>query len=223
MCGRFALHADSATLAAEFGVIVPAAYAPRYNIAPSQAVLALREADGHRAATLLQWGLVPGWTKDPRSGPRPINARAETVAAKPSFRAAFRHRRCVVPASGYYEWRAGAGGKQPYYIHPAHDACFAFAALWEHWERDGSVLETCALLTCAANRALARVHDRMPVVLDRAGCAAWLAPTTPSTDLAPLLLPAPDDATVFHAVSRRVNSPRHDDPACLEAVLDDTA
>lgn len=217
MCGRYALSAEAADIAAEFEVMLREPLAPRYNISPSQPVLVIREEVATRIATLLSWGLLPSWSRDAAMRGRLINARAETAASKPSFRSAYKRRRCLVPASGYYEWRATEGGKQPYYIHPADGGMFAIAGLWEHWERDGTVIETCALLTSAANDRLAAVHDRMPVVIARDAYAAWLDPTSSNAVLEPLLAPAPSARFTFHAVSRRVNSPRHDDRDCIEA------
>ncbi len=210
MCGRFALSSDAETLAAEFDVAPPEQLAPRYNIAPSQPLLAVGALPDERVTTLFEWGLLPSWSKTVAGARRPINARAETVAGKPSFRAAFRRRRCLVPADGYYEWKALAGGKQPYYIHRADERCFAIAGIWEHWERDGAVIQSCALLTCAANDTLAAVHDRMPVIVAHEDYAAWLDPATPADSLARLLAPAADHAFALHAVSKRVNSPAND-------------
>lgn len=217
MCGRFVLHSDATTLAAQFGVTLDFAPTPRYNIAPSQPLLAIRDHEHRREATHLNWGLLPGWAKDAATARRPINARAETVADKPSFRNAWRRRRCLVPADGYYEWVKQAGGKQPVYISATDGGCFALAGLWEYWERDGSAIESCCLLTCAANSALAPYHHRMPVIIEVADYATWLARDAAPGDLTPLLAPAAPDRLRLHAVSKRVNSPAHDEPACIEA------
>lgn len=218
MCGRFALTAPAPLLEQQFDVELGGPVAPRYNIAPSQPVLIVRRNVAAREAVLVSWGLVPFWADAPGTGARMINARAETVAGKPAFRAAFRRRRCLVPASGYYEWQARASGKQPWFIHPAASACCAIAGVWEHWERDGSVIESCALLTCAANARLHAIHDRMPVVIAPRDYAPWLDEATPATDLAPLLAAPADDAFALHPVARRVNSPRNDDAHCIEPV-----
>lgn len=207
-----------------FGVAVPDEHAPRYNIAPSQGILAVRAApdggDGAREAAVLRWGLVPSWAKDPDIGNRMINARAETVAEKPSFRAAFRRRRCLVPATGFYEWRAASGPKQPYTIGMADGGPFAMAGLWEHWtEPDGAAVETCAILTTEANELLRPIHARMPVIVAPSDFDLWLDPALAMPELlAPLLRPFDAAAMAAHPVSRHVNNVRNDDPACLEPV-----
>lgn len=217
MCGRYALAVDTAQLTAEFEVSLSAPIERRYNIAPSQPLLVIRHDTQARNAALLKWGLVPSWSKDMTIAARLINARSETVVEKPAFRSAFNRRRALVPASGYYEWQARVTGKQPYYIYPIDGDIFAIAALWEHWEQDGTVIETCALLTCAANMPLAQIHARMPVVIDRADYADWLAPETQAREALKLLRPAPDGRFAMHAVSRRMNSARNDDATCIEA------
>lgn len=221
MCGRFTLRSAPEALAEHFGLEVIEPYAPRYNIAPTQPVLAVISADERRVAHLLQWGLVPSWARDPRIGQRMINARAETVAEKPAFRAAFRRRRCLIPADGYYEWTATPHGKQPWYMYRPDEACFAFAGLWEHWEHDGAVMETCAILTCAANARLATVHDRMPVVIEAADYPRWLAPEREGPPPSTLLRAVDDDFFTLHRVAKRVNSPRHDAPDCIAPQADD--
>lgn len=215
MCGRFTLRSAPDTLATQFDIDACEPYGPRYNIAPTQPVLAVMGADDRRVGHFLRWGLVPSWAKDPRIGSRMINARAETVAEKPSFRAAFRRRRCLIPADGYYEWAATSAGKQPWFIHRPDDACFAFAGLWERWEHDGTVIESCAIVTCAANARLAAVHDRMPVVIAPADYTEWLtcAPTTPAPTA--LLRAMDEDFFALRRVTKRVNSPRHDGPDCI--------
>ena len=215
MCGRYMLVRDAQSLAEEFGIEAPERLAPRYNIAPTQPALIVREVERRRVAALVRWGLVPFWADDISIGQRMINARSETVADKPAFRAAFRRRRCLVPADGYYEWQSRDGRKQPYLIAPADGGCFALAGLWEHWQRDGNELETMSLMTCAANAALGVIHDRMPVVIARADYGRWLSGDTPATQLQGLLKAASDDYFVARAVSTRVNSPRNDDIECI--------
>lgn len=218
MCGRYMLASDGEAIAEESGLDAAPDVAPRYNIAPSQPVLAVRGAEQGREGVLLRWGLVPFWAKDPKIGYRMINARSETVAEKPAFRAAFRKRRCVVPADGYYEWRKTGDGKQPYFIFAGNGRCFGIAGLWEYWEQDGNVIESCTLLTCAANARLAEIHDRMPVVLPGEAHARWLDPGTSADALAELLQPAPEDAFEVQPVSTFVNKPANDSPACIEPV-----
>jgi len=214
MCGRYTLIADRRAVAALVGLEVPE-LAPRYNVAPSQSVLAVRLAAGRREAAFLRWGLVPSWSRD---GKAPlINARAETVADRPSFRAAFRRRRCLVPADGFYEWQALPRGKQPFLFRRPEGGPFALAGLWECWAApDGSEVETCALLTTEANAVVRAVHDRMPVLIGPADVDTWLAADTPPAELLGLLRPAPDDLLSARAVGPRVNNARHEGPACVE-------
>ncbi|MEW6690914.1 MAG: SOS response-associated peptidase [Pseudomonadota bacterium] len=203
MCGRYALHAHPDVVTLEFALRSVPLFAPRYNIAPGAEVLIVRQ-DG---AALARWGLVPGWAKDAAVGARLINARAETLAQKPSFRDAYRRRRCLIPASGFYEWRGEAGRKQPFYVHPSQGQLFAFAGLWERW-RD---LETCTVITTDANAAMRAIHDRMPVIVPRADYAGWLGGGEG------LLKPCPDDIIGIRRVGRAVNDARNDSPALLEA------
>ena len=224
MCGRFTLRTPAHRLAEAFGVDALPNLAPRYNIAPTQDVVAIRHADDGRELTMLRWGLIPGWAKDPAIGARMINARAETVAEKPSFRAAFRQRRCLIAADGFYEWRTTAEApkapKQPYYIRLESDAPFAIAGLWERW-RDpaGATIESCTLITTEANAVLAPIHHRMPVILAPADYDAWLEPRPASAAaLHDLLRPYPGAAMTAIPIGRHVNNVRNDDPACIEAL-----
>lgn len=223
MCGRFIQSADPDTWCEAFALASPAAdqlrgIGPRYNLAPTQPVLAIRVQDSGRALVTLRFGLVPGWSRGPDARRSLINARAETVASKPAWRGAFRARRCLLPADGYYEWQAGAAGRQPYLIRRVDRAPFALAGLWERWQGpDGTVIESCAILTTTANARVAPVHDRMPVILSAAGYAPWLDPALREPDrLLPLLAPAPANGWELFPVSRRVNNPRHDGPELIE-------
>lgn len=221
MCGRFTLRAPASVVAEQFGVLDAEALRPRYNIAPTQPVAVIRHPSENvgtpRQLVMLRWGLVPSWATDPKIGNRLINARAETVAEKPAFRAALRRRRCLVAADGFYEWRRAGATKQPYFIHLADDRPFAFAGLWERWEGpDHTVLETCAVITTEANELMASIHDRMPVILSPDDYALWLDPAIQSPErLQPLLRPYPSEAMAAHPVSTHVNNPRHDDPRCV--------
>lgn len=217
MCGRYTLTTDGQTLAAEFGIEEFASWEPRYNVAPSQAVAAIvRSGDGLKAAKL-HWGLVPGWAKDKKLGSRAINARAETVQEKPSFRAAFKRRRCLVLADGYYEWVKAGEHKQPYHIAPAAGGVFAFAGLWECWSpNDDPPYYSCAIITCPASADLAELHHRMPVILDRRSNEQWMSPEADPAGQAGLLVPAPAGTFTARPVSTFVNSPAHDDPRCIE-------
>ena len=221
MCGRFTLRTPAAELAEIFEVAARPNLAARYNIAPGQDILVTRAAGGEgggREFAMLRWGLVPHWAKDPAIGNRMINARAETVAEKPSFRDPFHRRRCLVPADGFYEWRKTPdGAKQPYHIRLSDDAPFAIAGLWDSWcAPDGESLETCSLITTEANRTLAPIHHRMPVILPRDAYHSWLDGQSTPDALGALLRPYPPDDLAACAVSRRVNTAGHDDAACLE-------
>ncbi len=220
MCGRFALFSPQEILAAMFGVEGDRFPAASYNIAPSRDVAAVRmapEGRARRELALLRWGLVPSWAKDPAMGNRMINARVETAPGKPAFRSAFRRRRCLVPADGFYEWRKAGGRKQPYYVRMADGRPFAFAGLWEHWEGPGGDVSSCTLLTTDANDLLAPIHDRMPVIVAPGDYGRWLDPEAhDAAALLPLLRPYPPAGMVVFPVRTLVNSPATDDPRCIE-------
>jgi putative SOS response-associated peptidase YedK len=219
MCGRFSLHTDGAALAEQFGLPEVPALEPRYNIAPTQPVLVVRQEDGARRLRAVQWGLVPSWADDPAMGAKLINARGETVAEKPSFRSAFARRRCLVPADGFYEWQASGKGrpKQPYYIRMEDERPFAFAGLWEYWEGAEGALETCTIITTEPNDLLRPLHNRMPVILPAADYAQWLDPDTPRGPLGALLRPYPPEEMSAYPVRRTVNNARHEGPECIAA------
>jgi putative SOS response-associated peptidase YedK len=216
MCGRFTLTVDPADLQDQFSnYTLPANYAPRFNIAPSQPVLAIPNDDKDTADFFI-WGLIPIWAKDPSIGNRLINARAETLAEKPSFRGSYRHKRCLILADGFYEWKSAAGKKTktPYFIHMHDRKPFAFAGLWDHWESpDGSSVRTCTIITTAPNELMASIHDRMPAILRPRDYGKWLdsAPQTPER-LQPLLKPFPAEAMTAYAVSTLVNRATEDSP-----------
>ncbi|HKJ09908.1 MAG TPA: SOS response-associated peptidase [Gammaproteobacteria bacterium] len=219
MCGRFTLATPAERIAEHFRLAAVPVLQPRYNIAPSQSIAAVRAAGPQRELVWLRWGLVPAWARDPKVGYRMINARAESLAERPAYRTAFRRRRCLVPADGFYEWKGTGRGKQPYHIRRRDGGPFAIAGLWEHWQSpDGEVIESVTLVTTAANARLAPLHDRMPVLLAPATYGIWLDPELHDTrPLAALLQPCPDDALVTRPVSRRVNDPREDDAGLIEA------
>ena len=177
--------------------------------------------DLDRKLAMLRWGLIPAWVKDPAKARQPINAKSETVDKLPTFRVAFRKRRCLIPADGFYEWKQEGGRKQPVYICMKDREPFAFAGLWEHWEdHDGQVIESCTLLTTEPNELLAQVHNRMPVILDQRDYDLWLDPDVQEvTRLKPLLHPYPSDPMTYYSVNLRVNNPRHDDRLCVEPLL----
>lgn len=218
MCGRFTLTVSPDQLRAAFDLAEapPADLAPRYNIAPSQPVAVIPNEDPRRVA-LFQWGLVPVWAKDPKIGNSLINARGETVAEKPAFRAAFKRRRCLVLADGFYEWKREAGGaKTPMYIQLSDGRPFAFAGLWETWRAPEGERRTCTIITTTPNALMAPIHDRMPVILPPAAYAAWLTPgELPAVEALALLQPYPAEALTARAVSTRVNNPRVDGPELL--------
>ncbi len=202
MCGRYSLHSHPDVIALQFGLQSVPVFQPRYNIAPTAAVLAIR-SDG---PALLRWGLIPRWAKSAAIGAKMNNARAESVAEKPAFRDAYRKRRCLIPANGFYEWKQESGRKQPYYVCPAQEELFAFAGLWEAW-RD---LQTCAIVTTGANDVMRRIHERMPVIVARDDYSKWLAGGEG------LLSPAPNEAIRAYPVSPAVNRAVIESPTLIE-------
>jgi putative SOS response-associated peptidase YedK len=217
MCGRFAQKSSAKKIAKKFKVEEVPPLAERYNVAPSQVVLAVREGSGAREATLLRWGLVPRWAKDPGIGNKLINARSETVTEKPSFREAFSRRRCLVPVDGFYEWSRRGERKRPFFFRMRDGEPFAIAGLWERWEGEGGTLESCTLLTTGANELLAPHHDRMPVIIKPEDYDGWLDPNVRGDELLTALLrPYPDGEMDAYAVSPLVNSPSNDSPRCVE-------
>lgn len=220
MCGRFTLFDTAASLAEAFEVAEVPSLSPRYNIAPSQAVAAVRipPSGGAREVVLLRWGLIPSWAKDPSLGDRMINARAETAAGKPAFRSAIRRRRCLVPASGFYEWKRTNGRKQPYYIRRPDGKPFALAGLWESWEGPGAAaVESCAILTTSANELLLPIHDRMPVIVSPADYDLWLSlGIRDPAELARLFRPCPPEEMTAFPVGTAVNNPKTDSPQLIE-------
>ncbi len=217
MCGRLALFSDPLALARHFGLAgAPPTFTPRWNVAPGQPLCIVRQ-DGackERRADEVAWGLLPAWAKPDRPGPRPINARAETAASKPMFRDAWRHQRCLVPADGWYEWTAGAGGRDPWYFSLPEGGLLALAGLWAAWRGpDGTQVESAAILTRQASAQLAPIHERMPVVVDPADYAAWLDPGRPPE--ARLLDAAAGRTVRARRVARRVNSAVQEGPQLL--------
>ncbi len=223
MCGSYTLKTPGKLLADLFGLAEEPPLQPRYNIAPTQPVpiirvLRVNPSTKQRELVPLRWGLVPSWADDPAIGNRMINARAETVASKPAFRGAFKYRRCLIPADGFYEWKKEGSRKQPLYIRRKDGQPFAFAGLWEDWEREGEVIQSCAIITTEANDLMSEFHDRMPVILNPRDYDLWLDPDVQDpTLLEPLLRPYPSDEMEVYPVSRLVNDPRHEDPKCVEA------
>ena len=222
MCGRFAQTATPEVIAQQFNITNTPLFTPRYNIAPSQPIAAIRIDPDTTTRTLvmLRWGLIPSWAKDPKIGNQCINAKAETVAVKPSFRSAFKKRRCLVVATGFYEWQVQGHAKQPMWIGLKDHRPFAFAGLWEQWQPpDGAVIESCTIITTEPNDLMAPIHNRMPVILAPSSYDQWLDPAFQRIEpLNALLRPYPSEELTAYPVSTLVNNPRHDVPQCLEPV-----
>lgn len=217
MCGRFTLTKPVRQVAVLFSVPnPPPELAPRYNVAPAQKVAAVgRTADGTRKLAWLTWGLVPSWANSPSEGPRPINAMGETVAVKPTFRAAFRGHRCLIPADGWYEWTKGAKGQAPHHYHLKDGGVFAFAGLWDVWGTGPGLVASCCIITTAANELVAAQHDRMPVIVPRDQYETWLHPETSVSRLQAMLRPYPAGEMEAVPVSKAVNKVANDGPECL--------
>lgn len=223
MCGRFTLRHLGEAIASAFQLHEVPQLQPRYNIAPTQPVstiLLTPENSNQRQIYQLHWGLIPSWAKDPKMGARLINARAETVGEKPSFRSAFRHRRCLVVADGFYEWQRQENKKKPFYFLLQNDQPFAFAGLWERWKSpDGKETQSCTILTTEANDLLRPIHDRMPVILDPKDYDLWLDPAVQNTELLQQLLrPYQPEAMTSYAVSTKVNNPTNNTPECINSL-----
>ena len=222
MCGRFTETAKPNQIEKEFSIKISdeKLFKPRYNIAPTQTISAVLEKDGERIVSGLKWGLIPHWSKDDSFASKLINARSETLAEKPSFRDAFKHKRCIIPASGFYEWdKKSSGAKQPYYFFLNDREVFGFAGLWEEWldKESGELVETCTIITTEANEVLEPVHDRMPVVLKAEDYEQWLDEKISDTKkLENLLVPFPAKEMNSYAVSRDVNSPSNDSPELIK-------
>jgi putative SOS response-associated peptidase YedK len=219
MCGRFVIDLSPELVAKVFGLPEVPELPCRYNVAPTQPVPVIREvSDGSRRLSLVRWGLIPAWAKEVDGGL--INARCETVSEKPSFRQSFRQRRCIVIASGFFDWQKNEKGKLPYYVRMADGSPTPFAGIWDAWRSPGGdVLETCAILTTAANRTVAPIHDRMPVILHPEEFGLWLDRQIHDADsLKPLFLPYPAERVEAYRVSTLVNSAVNDAPECIEPV-----
>ncbi len=222
MCGRYTLHHTPQQVEMRFDVQqVLAVPQERYNIAPSQPIPVVLEPSGSRMLDAFRWGLIPSWAKDAAIGNKLINARAETLAEKPSFRNALSRRRCLIPGDGFYEWKKEADKRQPMHIRRQDGELFAFAGLWEEWRQaDGTPLRTCTIITVAPNALMADIHDRMPAMLRPDAEAQWLDMSQRNVpDLLGLLQPYEAAWMTAFPVSRRVNTPTSDDPACLEPVI----
>ncbi len=220
MCGRYTIIASPEALRALFRYEEQPNFPPRYNVAPTQPIAIVRLVDGKRHFALVRWGLLPSWVKDPKTFTLLINARGESAAEKPAFRAAMKRRRCLIPADGFYEWQAAGDRKRPFYVRAKSGAPLAFAGLWETWTGpNGEELETAAIVTTRANRTLAPIHDRMPVIVPPEAFDLWLdgARSTPTTAAA-LIAPAPDNLLEAYEISTAVNRTANDNPKLLEPV-----
>ncbi len=220
MCGRFSLTLSAEQIAASFGVSVPEGYRPRYNIAPTQEIIALiADTQGRRFETF-RWGLIPHWAKDPKIGNKLINARAETLFTKPSFHDAARSRRCLIVADGFYEWRQ-TPKRVPVYVRLKSKEPFGFAGLWDMWRSpEGQPLKTCTIVTTEPNDLIRPIHDRMPVIVPRELEELWLDPSPKAPgELARVLRPYRAEELELFAVSSLVNSPANDGPECIEPKL----
>jgi putative SOS response-associated peptidase YedK len=220
MCGRFALFASGDEIAQRFHLPNTPLLDARYNIAPTQTVAAVRATDTGREFRFLRWGLIPSWSIDPKIGSKLTNARAETVASNPASRSAFKQRRCLIPASAFYEWQQGKGkSKQPYCIWLRDENLFSLAGLWECWQDPQKpIIESCSLLTTAANELMQPICDRMPVIIDRESEAIWLDSQASIEELRSLLLPFASDRMEAFAVNPYVSNARNEGPRCMEPV-----
>ena len=218
MCGRYTVTVTPEVLRALFGYPEQPNFPPRYNIAPTQPIAIVRLMDGKRQFALVRWGLLPSWVKDPKAFTLLINARGESATEKPAFRAAMKRRRCLIPADGFYEWQAVGGRKQPFYVRAKSGAPFAFAGLWETWTGpNGEELDTATIVTTRANRTLAPIHDRMPVVVPPEAFNLWLdCANVDAQTAAALITPAPEDLLEVYEVSPAVNRTTNDSPTLSE-------
>ena len=219
MCGRYAITLAREAIAQIFEAVpgndLPEV--PNFNVCPTNAVHTVRSSDGTRSLSAMRWGFIPHWYKTPGDGPLLINARAETIAEKPAFRAACRERRCLIPASGFYEWTKGEDDTRlPWYIQPAEGDVLAFAGIWQDWERDGEMRRTCAIVTTAAAGEMTQIHHRVPVILAAPDWALWLGED--GRGAATLMQPAPEGTLRFHRVDREVNSNRASGPQLIQPI-----
>lgn len=220
MCGRYTLAAGPEYIADYFHLDGPIAdFQPSWNITPGGDVPVICQApDDGRTCSLMHWGLIPHWAKKRNTKYKMINAKAETLTTRPAYREAYKHRRCLIPASGFYEWHADSQGKQPYYIHSKSNGLLAFAGLWEYWE-GVHIINSCTIITTQANSLIHSIHDRMPVIIDQENYDSWLDPHNTDTNTLVSLLGSCDETLLdFHRISTAVNNPAHDNPALTDKI-----
>lgn len=225
MCGRFAIAIIAPNLLIEeFNLIrLPFQLEAGYNVAPTQRITAIRQVNGEREAVQMKWGLLPSWAKDESMGAKLCNARGETIAEKPSFRSAFKTRRCLIPASGFYEWQKKSGAKLPHYFTIKDRELFAFAGLWEKWKSPSNeIVESCTIITTEANEMLANFHDRMPVILHKDSYSEWLSEDVRDlSTLRELLRPYPTEEMIYWPVGKAVGSVRNQGPELIARLTED--
>lgn len=212
MCGRFSLTHKIEEVIEAFNIINSVELAPSYNIAPSQNIAVIRNVNDQLELSAMRWGLIPSWMKELPKSLNLINARAESVAEKPSFRSAYKKRRCLIPADGFYEWQKLESGKQPRYIQLKDKSVFTFAGLWEHWEQEGQSINSCTIITTQANKDMKSIHHRMPVIINKTQHEAWFN----QVDASPLFAPYPNDSLNIYPVSTFVNNPTHNTETCIQ-------
>ena len=220
MCGRFTLSQPINAIASAFNIAQIPPLEPRYNIAPTQLISSILSAPGgEKQLQMLRWGLIPSWAKDAKISAKLINARAETVSEKPSFKAAFKRRRCLIVADGFYEWQRQEKKKQPYYFRLQNAQLFAFAGLWEQWKSpDEDIINSCTILTTEANDLLRPIHDRIPVILESKNYELWLDSEAQQPQLQQLLRPYQADLMTSCTVSTKVNNPKNNTPECINSL-----
>ncbi len=217
MCGRYTLTKNFQAIKGHFKIIQSSiGFEPRFNIAPSQSVPVILSDNNRFSLHAFRWGLIPYWSENPSMGNRLINARAETIREKPSFKYSFKSKRCLVPVDGFYEWQGTGKQKTPHFIHLENNILFAFAGLWAEWKQREEVVRSFCIITTQANGLLKPIHHRMPVILSPDEYESWLDPGAPAESLTVLLRPYPEVEMAFHAVSKKVNLPKNDSPACLQ-------
>ena len=219
MCGRFSLHTSESTIRKAFnlGNTEPLGLSPRYNIVPSQQIPIIRTTETSREMVLAKWGLIPNWSKESKSKYSTINARIESVAEKPTYRTPFKHRRCLLPTDGFYEWKVINGNKVPHHIRMRDDSVFAFAGLWDHWEGEDTSIESCSIIVMPANEVMRPIHERMPAIIAPAHYELWLdSRITDKQEIMRYLTSAPSSQLTAYPVSTWVNSPKNNDERCVQ-------